>query len=377
MGAIGEEGVRILNRQVIRSAGVNEADLAAVETRERQELERRAERFRSERPRVPLADRTVVVIDDGIATGASALAACSVARALGAARVILAVPVAPRSSMSELASGTDDVVCLTTPEPFFSVGQWYWDFSQTTDDQVMDLLRQAAASPGPPCGQVEAEDGWPGRDEDVELSVGPVSLAGHLTIPSQSLGLVVFAHGSGSSRRSPRNQYVATALNEAGLGTLLFDLLTEAEESDRANVFDIELLAERLGAVTAWLRSQGGGGVPIGYFGASTGAAAALLAAASPDADVAAVVSRGGRPDLAGVGLADVRAATLLIVGSRDDVVLDLNRQAVESLRCERRLEVVPGATHLFGEPGALEAVAGLARDWFVHHLAPAGQPAR
>jgi len=376
MGAIGEEDVRILNGQVIRSAGVGDAELAAVERRERGELERRAERFRGERPRVSLEGRTVVVIDDGIATGASALAACSVARALGAGRVILAVPVAPRSSMAGLASAADEVVCLATPEPFFAVGQWYWDFAQTSDGEVVDLLRKASSPGG--CSSRRPEGGGSprARDEDVELTAGNVRLSGHLTVPRRPLGLVVFAHGSGSSRHSPRNRYVASALNEAGMGTLLFDLLTPDEELDRANVFDIGLLADRLEAVTEWLRHEGEhADASIGYFGASTGGAAALRAAAQPDADVAAVVSRGGRPDLAGAGLSDVRAATLLIVGGRDDVVLDLNRQAFECLTCERHLAVVPGATHLFEEPGALEAVAGLARDWFTHYLAPPRQP--
>jgi alpha-beta hydrolase superfamily lysophospholipase len=206
---------------------------------------------------------------------------------------------------------------------------------------------------------------------------GTARLGGHLTIPEDAAGIVVFAHGSGSSRHSPRNRYVASVLNEAGLGTLLFDLLTPAEEHDRANVFDIDLLAHRLVAVTAWLRHQAdAAGASIGYFGASTGAAAALCAAAEPDADIAAVVSRGGRPDLAGRDLADVRAPTLLIVGGRDNVVLELNRAAERRLRGPNRLAVVPGASHLFEEPGTLQAAAALARDWFITHLVPAPQPA-
>jgi putative phosphoribosyl transferase len=166
-------------------------------------------------------------------------------------------------------------------------------------------------------------------------------------------------------------------LNAAGIGTLLFDLLTVDEELDRANVFDVRLLARRLLDVTRWLRAQPDcAGLSVGYFGASTGAAAALWAAAEPDADVAAVVSRGGRPDLAGSRLAEVTAPTLLIVGGWDDVVLDLNRQAEASLRCESRLVVVPGATHLFEEPGTLQAAAETARDWFIGRLAAASHPA-
>ena len=182
--------------------------------------------------------------------------------------------------------------------------------------------------------------------------------------------VVLFVHGSGSSRHSPRNRYVAAVLNEAGLATLLFDLLTEHEELDRANVFDIELLAGRLLDVTDWLRLRRGfARVPIGYFGASTGAAAALRAAADPGNEVGAIVSRGGRPDLAGPLLGRVDAPTLLIVGSQDHTVLELNRQAADTMSGERELAVVPGATHLFEEPGTLRSAAGLARDWFRGHL--------
>jgi putative phosphoribosyl transferase len=208
------------------------------------------------------------------------------------------------------------------------------------------------------------------RDEEVHVEAESARLAGHLVIPSGATGVVVFAHGSGSSRHSPRNRYVARVLNEAGIGTFLLDLLTPDEETDRANVFDVGLLAGRLKGATSWLRGVSGAEpLAIGYFGASTGAAAALWAAAEPDADVAAIVSRGGRPDLATPRLADVRAPTLLIVGGRDEVVLTLNREAQARLRCSNELTIVPGATHLFEEPGALEAVAGVARDWFVTWL--------
>lgn len=197
-------------------------------------------------------------------------------------------------------------------------------------------------------------------------------LAGLLTFPKHPKGLVVFAHGSGSSRHSPRNRFVAEVLNEVALGTLLFDLLTPAEERNRTNVFDIELLGGRLSETTNWLRSLPETmDVPISYFGASTGAAAALWAAAEPETQITAVVSRGGRPDLAGDRLSKVLSPTLFIVGGRDQVVEQLNRQAQDQLRCENNLVVVPGATHLFEEPGALEEVAGLARDWFLSHARP------
>jgi predicted phosphoribosyltransferase/dienelactone hydrolase len=370
VGAIGEDGVRVLNQEVLAMAGVGEDEVAAVERSERDELERRATRFRGSRPRAPLAGRTAVVVDDGIATGSTARAACQVARAHGASRVILAVPVAPRSSLGLLAEVADEVVCLATPEPFYAVGQFYRDFSQTSDEEVVRLLERAATRTASPL--LAVSDDPPIRDEDVVVRIGDVPLVGHLTIPEKCVGLVVFAHGSGSSRHSPRNRFVAAALNSAGLGTFLFDLLTPDEETDRAAVFDIDLLADRLGAVTRWLQAQPEArGQRIGYFGASTGAGAALWAAAEPHSSIAAVVSRGGRPDLAGSKLDQVRAPTLLIVGGHDEVVLDLNRQAQAQLRCESQLAVVPGATHLFEEPGALEEVSRLAGDWLSSHLAP------
>ena len=204
----------------------------------------------------------------------------------------------------------------------------------------------------------------------IAIRAGEVDLPGDLTLPPDPTGVVAFAHGSGSSRLSPRNRRVAASLVDAGLGTLLFDLLVPGEELDRANVFDIPLLAGRLLAAMRWLReAPGTAALPLGYFGASTGAAAALWAAAEAQDEVGAVVSRGGRPDLAGERLALVGAPTLLIVGGADEVVLELNREAMRRLRCERELVVVPGATHLFEEPGTLDAMAVEAKRWFVQHL--------
>jgi len=217
-----------------------------------------------------------------------------------------------------------------------------------------------------------APGGGAGRPRSVE--VGSRRLPGDLVVPEGAVGVVAFAHGSGSSRRSPRNVWVARRLNDAGMATLLFDLLTPDEAEDRANVFDIDLLAERLIGAERWLRDQPEVTArPVGFFGASTGAAAALVAAADLGDEVAAVVSRGGRPDLAGDALPRVSAPTLLIVGGADTQVLLLNREAERRMRCERRLEVVPGATHLFEEPGALEAVADLASGWFTRHLGAGG----
>lgn len=200
-------------------------------------------------------------------------------------------------------------------------------------------------------------------------------LEGELVIPRRAQMAVLFAHGSGSSRLSPRNHFVASVLQNAGIGTLLFDLLTEDEAADRENVFDIDFLAHRLGDATRWLRARPeAASCGLGYFGASTGAAAALTAAAQ-DHSIGAVVSRGGRPDLALRHLADVTAPTLLIVGGSDFGVIELNEQAYRLLRCEKSLKVVPGATHLFEEPGKLEQAAHLARDWFLRHAARRPDP--
>jgi len=207
----------------------------------------------------------------------------------------------------------------------------------------------------------------------IEISVVAGVLEGDLVVPSGASGIVVFAHGSGSSRYSPRNQFVAEQLRKAGLGTLLMDLLTPAEESvdvyTSEHRFDIPMLASRVVLATDWLRDQPNySGLKVGYFGASTGAAAALVAA-TERSNVAAVVSRGGRPDLAGNRLHRVTAPTMLIVGGNDTEVITLNRNANELLTCEKRLEIVPGASHLFEEPGKLETVAQLAREWFVRFL--------
>jgi putative phosphoribosyl transferase len=374
MGAIGEGGVRVLNDEVMSVTGVSGQELAGVEMTERQELDRRARRFRQGRPPVALEGRNVIVVDDGIATGATARAACEVARAQGAARVVLAVPVAPPDWIRRLGVAADDYVALATPSPFFGVGQFYTDFTQISDADVTSYLdgsRTQLLELDCPSGTGRVT--VPVLDEEVEVACGAVRLPGRLTIPADPVGIILFAHGCGSSRHSPRNRYVTAAMHQAGLGTLLFDLLTLDEESDRTNVFDVALLARRLANATKWVRAQPWTvGLPLGFFGASTGAAAALWAAAEPGVAVGAVVLRGGRADLAVDGLDLVTAPTLLIVGSDDHSVVELNRKAAAALRCEHKLAFVPGATHLFEEPGALELVARMARQWFQSHL---GQP--
>lgn len=220
------------------------------------------------------------------------------------------------------------------------------------------------------------------REQVVHIPADDFSLEGNLNIPERVRGVVLFAHGSGSSRFSPRNRFVAETLQSNGLATLLMDLLSSEEEAVDLRTghlrFDIDLLAERLLAATEWLTGHPDTkDLTLGYFGSSTGAAAALVAAARVPEKVGAVVSRGGRADLAGQSLPRVQAPTLLIVGGRDTMVIDLNREAMEKLKCEKKLEIIPWATHLFEEPGALEDVAKLAGGWFAEHLTPAGRSRR
>ena len=366
MGAIGEGGVRVVNRSVLDAGGVTERQLAQVEATERRELERRAHAYRGDRAMTSVWGRTVVVVDDGLATGSTARAAVEVLRSLGVRRVVLAVPVASRESVTELSSAVDDLVVVVTPPDFRALGPYYGDFGPTSDDEVVRLLAASRSTGSPGEGHV----GSGARNHEVRIEAPGAHLTGHLTIPAGAPGVVVFAHGSGSSRNSPRNVAVARTLNHAGLGTLLFDLLTQREAVERDNVFDVPLLATRLRAAVAWLRSQPGcRDLRIGFFGASTGAAAALWAAAAANADIDAVVSRGGRPDLVGERLSAVRAPTLLVVGGRDHPVIELNQQAARQLSCVHRIEIVPGAGHLFEEPGALAQVSRLATGWFTRYL--------
>jgi putative phosphoribosyl transferase len=283
--------------------------------------------------------------------------------------------------VSKLRQVADEVIALETPEPFYAVGQWYLDFDHTSDQHMVDLLVESRRHWDRSLAEVVGNDqsdlvdlvdpvDRPLRDQDVAVCPS-LGLTGYLTVPEDAKAMVVFVHGSGSSRHSPRNRFVARVLNQARLATLLFDLLTPQEEIERSNVFDIPLLGERLMEVTRWLHDEpDAGGLAVGYFGASTGSAAALWSAAKYGFDIGAVVSRSGRPDLAASCLPVVTAPTLLIVGERDDAVLELNRQSQSELTCENRLAIVPRATHLFEEPGTLQVAADLATNWFIAHLA-------
>jgi putative phosphoribosyl transferase len=370
IGAIAEGDVRVLNQELVRELLVSAEELETAIARARGEVEARVKRYRGGRPPVAVKGRTAIVVDDGLATGGTARAALRAVRAREPRRLILAVPVGAPEAVRSLREEADGVVCLLEPELMWAVGLWYEHFDQTADAEIAKLLAGDADDP-PPRPLLSASE--------VRVPAGGgLELLGDLVVPESPGGLVVFAHGSGSSRHSPRNRLVARALNERRLATLLLDLLTVDEELDRANVFDISLLAKRLVAATRWARQEPPvASLPVGYFGASTGAGAALYAAAELGEEIGAVVSRGGRPDLAAGRLPQVRAPALLIVGGDDQVVLALNRDAQELLQAPSELAVVPGATHLFEEPGALEEVSRLAGDWFERHLRAAGERAR
>jgi len=372
IGALAEGGVHVLNDQAVRELGLSGAQLRALVSPVERELHERLRRYRGGREPVLLMGRTVILVDDGLATGHSALAAVHSLRERGAGRVILAVPVAVAQSADTLRRHADEVVCVEEPADLWAVGYWYEDFRPTTDEEVAALLAKYGEA-APPATSGDGDLDPPARtpgdpiERALTIPIAPdLSLSGDLTVPAEAAGIVVFAHGSGSSRLSPRNCAVARAFSNAGFATLLFDLLTSREELDRENIFDIPLLADRLVAVSAWLgEDEDVGHLPFSYFGASTGAAAALSAAAELGDRVRAVISRGGRPDLAR-NLSAVGAPTLLIVGGADQQVLELNREAQRQLRCPNELAVIPGATHLFEEPGALETVSRLAIDWLI-----------
>lgn len=368
LGAVveGEPPETVINEEVMRISGADQAWLEQARERELAEMRRRREKYLGGRARVNPAGHTAIVVDDGLATGATMKAAVIALRRQGAKKVVAALPVAPQEALADIAQVVDDVVCLLPQRQFRGVGGAYRDFHQLSDEETIGILRRA----------------WTVAGEDTRgptlrrgVKIPPLGLDGDLVIPPEPRGIVLFAHGSGSSRLSPRNRAVATRLNEMGFATLLLDLLTPQEAENRRNVFDIPLLAERLLEAELWITSEPElAELPLGLFGASTGAGAALLAAAELGPRISAVVSRGGRPDLAGPRLSEVRSPTLLIVGGNDPQVLDLNRHALAQLQCEKLLRIVPGAGHLFEAPGELEAVTEMAGAWFQHYLVRPGE---
>ncbi|MGK4008294.1 phosphoribosyltransferase family protein [Sorangium sp. So ce1036] len=376
MGAISEGGDVFLNDDVLAEVGASPEQIEEMVGRKAAEVEARVQRFRRGRPPPELEGRTAIVVDDGIATGGTVHAVLRAVRRRRPKRLILAVPVASPRALAALRPEVDEIVCLEADPYLFAIGAYYQDFTQTTDEDVIALLDRARGGDAGADSEAEQPAISPGEELAVEIEIDDARLAGTLTIPAGAKGLVLFAHGSGSSRHSPRNRFVAGALQDAGIATLLLDLLTAEEEAvdDRTGHlrFDVELLAGRvLGAALATRELPETSALRLGYFGASTGAAAALIAAAQRPDLAGAVVSRGGRPDLAGAHLEEVVAPTLLLVGGEDTEVLALNRRAYERLRGPRELVVVEGATHLFEEPGTLDEVARAASAWFVRYLSP------
>ncbi len=365
VGAVSETGVQWIDARLKKPTGASDRYLEEAVAAEGAEAKRQHLKYATDETRESVRGRVAILVDDGIATGATALVAVRSARDLGASRVVLATPVASAQAASALAKYADQVIVLVTPEPFQAVGLHYRQFAQLDDEAVIRRLRASSAGTSVANPIVERI-----VRSEIQIPAGSVTLPALLSVPPEAVGMVIFAHGSGSGRLSPRNGAVARVLDEAGLATLLADLLTEEEAGDRHKVFDIRLLAERLLACVSYVgQNRSTAHLPRGLFGASTGAGATLVAATNQSADIRAVVSRGGRPDLAADALEEVRAPTLLLVGSVDTGVIALNRHAFDRLHCEKRLELIPGATHLFEEPGTLDEVARRARDWFLHFV--------
>lgn len=353
IGAIAESGEVWIDEQRARAVGASMTQIQQIVGNEKAEVERRVDLYRRGRALPSMRGRSAILVDDGLATGVTAFAAFLYLKNLGAAEVVLAVPVGAASTIRKFQKEGFEVICLEPREEFYAVGLHYQDFQPVSDEEVLSYLSQAT----------------PSELTEVIVEGGRTRLPAFLSVPAGAGGIVIFAHGSGSSRFSTRNQEVARGLNEAGLATLLLDLLTPEEASDRSNVFNIPLLASRVALATRWVQQQPfGKGMSIGYFGASTGGGAALWAAAELGDQVSAVVSRGGRPDLAMSRLGHVTAQTLLLVGSRDAQVIPLNQEALAHLK-RGELILVPGAGHLFEEPGALSIVTQEARMWFLKHL--------
>lgn len=360
IGAIDESGLL----QVADYATEAGADQRYVEQEAARQLERiyqRRQLYSPYRASLDPKGRVVIVVDDGLATGATMRAALTAARRREPLRLICAVPVGSPRSLAALHGIADDVVCLSAPEDFRAVAQFYRAFPPVDDQEVIGLLGRRSTA-------TSVADETSGA---MHFLADGVTLEGDLHVPAHARGLVVFAHGSGSSRWSVRNRHVASMLRQRAMATLLFDLLSPQEDEVTTERFDVRKLARRLTAVVQSLRHADQlAHLPIGLFGASTGAAAALIMAAEQPDTIRAIVCRGGRPDLAGYErLERVRAPTLLIVGSADRPVAALNSAALAAMRVHAELALVPGATHLFEEPGAMERVASLATDWFARWL--------
>ena len=352
-GAVGEGGVRVLNDEVVNMEGLNDFVIGRVSSEQNQEIERRHVIYRNGRPPLDLTGKTAIVVDDGIATGATARAACMVAKRMGADQVVIAVPVAPAGWEQGFLDVTDRRISIFQSRDFGSVGYFYENFDPVDDDTVRALLAYSVHHQ---------------MDEEVAVGVGHQrAVRADIHSPLGAKGVVVFAHGSGSGRKSPRNIQVADEMHDSGFATVLADLLASEDEEDRT--FDIEFLTERLTKVVEWVKEHPIlGRLPLAIYGASTGAAAAMTVAAN-DHEVRCVVSRGGRVDLSVSRPEDLVQPVLLVVGSLDTVVLGLNRAFCERLGSRCTLRTIEGASHLFEEEGSLKQVARQAVEYLTSHL--------
>jgi putative phosphoribosyl transferase len=353
IGAITEDGSYWLDPEASVSH-ITSLVIDSIIAKEKKELERRIAKYR-DHDLPNLRGKNIVLVDDGLATGVTAKVGARYLKSLGVEKIILAVPVCASDSVKKLRTEVDQVICINEPEYFLGVGEYYKKFDQTSDEEVLDLLSRSRGA----------------QSIEVEIPYdGGVKTKGTLTLPINAKALVIFAHESSNGRFNPKNMEVASLLNKAGIGTLLLVLLTEEEALDRHNIFDIPFLGIRLVSATKWIKFQEvAKNLSIGYFGANTGGGAVLWAAGELENPVAAVVSLGGRPDLAISRLAQVSAPTLLIVGERDRDVIKLNKIAYRELR-NAKISLIPHATHLFEEPRAMEQVSMEAVEWFLKYCA-------
>jgi putative phosphoribosyl transferase len=349
-GAVCEGLEPIFNKSVLAATGLTPEDLRQIVVEKRDEMDLQKEKFGLTDEDLDVRNKTVVLVDDGVATGSSLRMALVALRRLGPKKIVLAVPVGPRATLIGFQSKVDEVVSVLDPEDLLSVGFWYEDFNQVSEAEAIALFKRARGEQHPRF-----------HTQPVAVLLDHAEVKGDLRYQDLCKAWVVFAHGSGSSHASPRNQRVAKTLTEEGYGTFLFDLLTADEEVDRRNVFDMELLSERLILAKEWLKNQDQyQGEPLVYFGASTGAAAALIAASKdPAREIATVISRGGRPDMAEDVFGKVHCPVLLIVGGKDGPVIHYNKLALKGLP-HAELKLVENAGHLFEEPGTLEEVERL-----------------
>ncbi|MGZ3798326.1 MAG: erythromycin esterase family protein, partial [Pseudobdellovibrionaceae bacterium] len=355
IGAISEEGAPWLNNNLIDYYGITAKEMEPLINEKLAEVKNLAFQLRGSHAAIPVEGRTLIIVDDGIATGATLRVAIQFLRQRNPKKIIIAVPVAPEATLEPLRQLADEVICLETPSPFIAVGEWYRDFSQVSEGEVLNLLHSPQMARAPLSQEIVYYDGM-------------TELRADLQLVEETKALIVFAHESGGNRHSPGNRFVAKELNKIGFSTLLVDLLTEKETQDRENVFNIELAIDRLlKASEAGFAHLTQAKIPLGYFGANTGAAAVLGAAAKSSRSICAIVSRGGRPDLVNKYLRRVKAPTLLIVGGEDPEVTAFNELAAERLAVSQMV-LIPQATHSFAEPEVLEEVVEYAADWFLKY---------